>query len=143
MATSKATQQAIKFFAKHAGLSYDPKTQTPAQGKARNARRLARAERTAANMGFTFEWEYDPDGCIGCECGSEDCACSTGVSHEVLSCIVRNADGLVIGSLGGICDPTPEYRRVVEAELALESSQFAGLRALVALERKWGSEECN
>lgn len=120
MATSKATATAIKFFAKQAGFSYDPKTQTKAQGKAQTARHLARAERTAASLGFTFEWEYDLEGYHGCDCGSDDCACPTGAEHEVLGCIMRNADGEVIASLWGICQPSREYARVIMAELASE-----------------------
>jgi hypothetical protein len=118
MATTKATKQAIKFFVEHAGFSYDPKTQTPAQGKALRARALARAERQAANLGFTFEWSEDS--CIGCDCSSDTCACGHGDPHECLCCIVRNAEGKVIGSLGSICEPSREYRRVIEAELAQE-----------------------
>jgi hypothetical protein len=120
MATTNATKQAIKFFAKHAGFSFDPKTQTAKQGKAKCARSLARGERVAAKLGYTFEWEFDQDGCIGCDCGSDMCACSNGEPHEVLSCIARDADGKFIGSMGSICKPSREYRRVIEAALASE-----------------------
>jgi len=40
---------------------------------------------------------------------------------EVLVAILKDASGNVIGSLSGIGDPDNNYRRVVEAELALEA----------------------
>lgn len=40
--------------------------------------------------------------------------------HEVLWCSIRDAEGNVLTSLGGIWDPDQDYRRVVEAELAEE-----------------------
>jgi hypothetical protein len=115
MATTKATKQAIKFFVEHAGFSYDPKTQTPAQGKAQCARSLARAERMAANLGFTFEWEYDHDAdnsWMDEETRAEN--------QEAFACIARDGSGNVVASLWGIFEPSREYKRVVEAELAQE-----------------------
>ena len=125
MATTKMSpkQIAFTFFLANAGFSYDPKTETPAKGRARCARQLAKAERDAAALGFTFEWDYDQEGCIGCSCDSPDCKCSTGEDHECLSCLCRNADGEVVASLSSICEPSREYRRVVEAELAEEALQ--------------------
>lgn len=113
-----AKQRAYLFFLRNAGTSYDPKTQAPRQGKAECARRLAKAERDARALGYTFEWK--PDGCIGCDCGSPDCACSTGEPHECLVCLMRDAAGVCCQSLGSVCSPSQSYMRVVEAELALE-----------------------
>lgn len=113
---------ATQFFFEHAGYSYNPKTETAEQGRQRGAERLAAAERFAAEKSFVFEWNYDEEGCIGCDCGNPDCACSSGASHEVLYCLLRESDnGEVLQSLSGICEPSREYRRVVEAELALEA----------------------
>ena len=114
-------QAAYLFFLRNAGTSYKPATQTKRQGQSEGARMLAKAERDAAALGFTFDWDYDQEGCIGCACGSPDCKCSTGEDHECLSCICRNADGEAVASLGSICEPSREYRRVIEAELALEA----------------------
>jgi hypothetical protein len=33
---------------------------------------------------------------------------------------MRDPDGKVVQSLGSVCEPSREYRRVVEAELAAE-----------------------
>lgn len=84
-------------------------------------RLLARAEKDARKWGITFEWEVDQDGCIGCTCESKDCACYMGEPHEVLGCVARNSAGEVLSSLWGICEPSREYRRVVEAKLAVEA----------------------
>jgi hypothetical protein len=125
-------QAAFYFFLKNAGYSYDPKRQTARQDRAECARKLAKAERDAKALGYSFEWIYDEDGCTGCDCGSKDCKCSTGESHETYVCVMLNGEpscydgygrpmgGAVLQSLGGICEPSKEYRRVVEAELALE-----------------------
>lgn len=112
--------QTEQFFYDNAGFSYDPKKETEAEGKLRCAQALAEAEDYGKRHGFVFQWEADQDGCIGCECGSEDCHCCTGEAHEVLCCVLRDEDGTVLASLGAICEPTREYGRVIEAELALE-----------------------
>jgi predicted metal-binding protein len=114
-------QTPYQFFLKHAGYSYDPKTETQIQGRRRCARSMAKAEREASEQGYTFKWSDDPDGCIGCDCGAEDCDCSTGSEHETLVCIAVDGTGEYKASLGAICKPSREYRRVIEAELALES----------------------
>jgi hypothetical protein len=113
-------QAAFYFFLKNAGYSYDPATQTPRQGKSAGARRLAQAERDARALGYRFEWQDYPDGCIGCDCGEADCDCSTGRAHVCLVCLMRDSAGVCCQSLGSVCKPSREYRRVVEAELALE-----------------------
>lgn len=113
------------FFKKNAGFSYDPKTETPEQGKRQSARALARAEREAQRQGIRFQWQNDELGCIGCDCRSDDCPCSTGEPHETLYCFAyqpsENDSRVILASLGGICGATDSYRRVVEAELALEA----------------------
>lgn len=113
--------KAEQFFYDHAGFSYDPKTETEEQGHERCARELAKAESWASAEGYRVEWREDPEGCIGCDCGSEDCACSTGEYHEVLVAILYDAEGAAVASLGSICGPTRDYRRVVEAELTYQT----------------------
>jgi hypothetical protein len=109
-----------QFFYEHAGYSV-AQGETEAQGRERGARALAEAEAYAQEHDWQYAWEHDIDGCIGCECDSPECACSTGTPHETLVCILRDADGKMLESLGSICDPSREYGRVVEAELALEA----------------------
>ena len=50
-----------QFFLKHAGFSYDPKTETRMQGRMKCARMLAKAEREARDGGFSYQWSIDPD----------------------------------------------------------------------------------
>ncbi len=104
-------QQAYLFFLRNAGYSYDPKTETKQAGRSRCARQLAKAERDAAALGFTFEWQED------------DIFASHGHDEHPNTCEVCFClDGdKVLASLGCIDDATREYRRVIEAELALEA----------------------
>lgn len=107
------------FFLAHAGYSYDPRTETPMQGRIRCAQTLAYAERCALNSGCSFEWSIDPD-ITSREWTNEAPAWST------WRCVARDAEGKVFASLHGIDfgrDGEPwgdPYRRVVEAELACE-----------------------
>ena len=104
-------QAAFLFFLRDAGTSYNPKTETKRQGQYAGARRLAKAERDARALGYTFEWHAD---------------LSFAHSHDEKPpvtceyCLMRDSDGAGVQSLGCIDDATREYRRVVEAELALE-----------------------
>ena len=107
------TPKQIQFFIDQAGYSYDPKTETPEQGRERCALALAEAETRAAQEGVTYDWSIDRDGC-GCEDEGE---------HESYSVLALDANGHVFASLGAVCGLTREYRRVVEAELACELSR--------------------
>lgn len=119
-------KQAAAFFFEHAGYSYDPARETADQGRKRCAIELARAERDARAQGIWFSWDRDEEGCAGGDykpCKSDP----LGPRHLVMYCIAkRNKPGQdhvydVLASLSGICEPSPEYRRVVEAELAMEA----------------------
>ena len=101
---------AEQFFYAYAGYGYDPTTETRVQGRRRCARALAEAEQHARRMEWAAEWVWDDMPWEG-----ED------TPSEVLGCILKNQRGDVLGSLWGIGDPSPEYRRVVEAELADEA----------------------
>lgn len=118
---------AFNFFLEHAGYSYNPKTETPKQGRAKCARKLAKAERDAKALGYRFVWEGDwtlvhshDD-----EYGSE--AYPNGDPDTCESCTCFDSEGKSVASLGCIDDATPEYRRVIEAELAMEA--LAGMTA--------------
>ena len=103
-----------KFFIEHAGVSYRPGKETKAQGRRRGAEALARAEQYAEEQGWKVEWDYDQN---EYQMGDAE----TEMPNEVLVAVLRDADGHVLESLGGIGDPSDSYRRVVEAELALEA----------------------
>ena len=109
---------AYQFFLRHAGYSYDPKTQTKMQGRIQCARRLADAERQARNAGFSYRW-------------NEDTLTSEEFSDEkpgwtLWNCAMFNAKGKIVNSMGGIDfgrdrDPWSDpCKRVVEAELAID-----------------------
>lgn len=105
----------IAFFAEHAGFSWDPKTETPAQGAAKCAEALAKAEAWLASQpGHQIEWRQDDN---------DD---RSGIEHDgpLFGCIVTLADGrseslcgIDLGANGDLGDP---YTRVVVAELASE-----------------------
>lgn len=94
---------------------------------------LARAEKWAEDRGITFEWEYDSDAdsswCQRCEhirecghIGRQTMQCKhVSCEHEFLGCTLKDPEGEFMESLWGIDGVTPQHRRVVEAELALEA----------------------
>ena len=115
-----------QFFLKHAGCSYNPETETRIDGHARQARALAAAERKARDEGFYCRWEIDPytlsaDWVDNNEDGGQNCN-----PWQTWQCCMYNAEGGIVNSLHGIDfgrDKEPwgdPYRRVVEAELAIE-----------------------
>jgi len=108
-------EEAKQFFFEHAGLSYDPKSETQRQGRLRCARRLATAEEFAKKHGWTAEWVADT------EADPTDWDGEGPMGEEAFVCMLRNENGQVLATLGGTWDPTAEYQRVVEAELALEA----------------------
>ena len=108
--------KARKFFMVHAGWSYDPKIETPEEGRKRSAQKLAEAERWAKDEGISFVWEddWEIDHLKEYDCYDEEpTTCET--------CSAYDADGTCVAALGCIDDATPEYRRVIEAELAWEA----------------------
>ena len=109
----------VAFFYRQAGFGYDPKVETKNQGRIRGARALAEAERMARSFGWEYHWTDDweigshvkyygeqsfPEEPATCEC-----------------CQLLDAGGVVLESLSCIDDADKNYRRVVEAELALEA----------------------
>jgi hypothetical protein len=104
MSTRKATpkQQAYLFFLRNA-----------VRGRSYTARELAKAERDAAALGFTFEWCSDWSCDHQKKFGYEPASCQT--------CLCRSFHGEVLASLSCIDDADAAYRRVVQAELALEA----------------------
>lgn len=110
-------QKAFWFFYRNAGFSYDPKTETPRKGKARGARMLAQAERDARALGYSFGWANDWS--VGDHSKEFDCY-TNGGPETCESCVMYDAQGNSVQALGCIDDATREYRRVIEAELALE-----------------------
>ena len=106
---------AERFFYKHAGFGYNPKTESREMGRRRHARQLAKAE--AQGRVFEFAWELDPD---------LDSSSFTDEEPAWLlwECSMRDG-GMLLEYLGGIdfgrygVPDNDPYSRVVEAELAL------------------------
>ena len=98
----------IDFFLKHAYPN------TPRNVGLKAARNLAEAEKFAEDAGWKVSWNYDQE---PYDMGDAE----TEPPSEVLTAALLDADDNVLGSLGGIGDPDNNYKRVVEAELALEA----------------------
>jgi hypothetical protein len=116
-----------RFHWEHGAYSYDPKTETSEQGRVRTAIRMAAAECRAREAGWTFRWEQD-------DITSEEHS-NEQPFYPLWACLAYDADGHVVGSLGGVDfgrDVAPwgaPYRRVIEAELAYEAVPVAFLPA--------------
>lgn len=117
---------ATDFFFRHAGFSYDPKTETPDQGKQRCAQALAAAELRARDGGYSFQWEIDPHTRSDDWKKPDEDGGKYRAPWQTWVCDMYDPQGELVQSLGGIDfgrDGSPfgdPYRRVVEAELALE-----------------------
>jgi hypothetical protein len=109
------------FFKDHAGYCVGR--------KALGALALAKAEIWAEEKEVEYRWDWDDDG----DLGDHHYWCSTAIeenhfhmpersrhTHEILWCAAY-LDDACIASLSGIIDPDNTYRRVIEAELALEA----------------------
>jgi hypothetical protein len=113
-----ANLRAFRFFAEHAGYVVGE--------RAKGALALARAERDASEAGVEFVWEYDDDADYSWM-NEEEAAREHTVERvrAVLPCDEHGIDckhARTLGSLSGIFDADANYRRVIEAELALEAS---------------------
>lgn len=77
-----------------------------------SALRLAKASEIAKLEGWEVFWEHD-----------QECAViyKDEEFEECLMAILRNENGEILEILGGILDPSPDYAKVIEAELALQS----------------------
>lgn len=119
---SKKTMPAdVRFFYDHAGYSWDPKTETKAQGRRRCAEEYAHAERSRPES-WSFKWDYDPD--IGPTEWLDMMGSEQDAPDEVLSCVLVDSRGQHLASLWGIADPDRNYRRVIEAELTMEATDM-------------------
>ncbi len=103
---SGVNYQAYRFFFENAGYCVGR--------RAAGALALARAEKAASERGWSFSWEWDE---LPYEMGDAE----TEPPEEVLVCVLKDEHGRTLECLGGIGDPSKEYVRVVEAELALEA----------------------
>jgi hypothetical protein len=114
-------QTPTEFFHEHAGYSYDPKTETEAEGRERCARELAKAESFAESVGWSCEWEIDDIDSSEFDDSPEPWA--------LWRARLVDRNGETLDSLGGVDfgrDREPwgdAYARVVFAELASEAME--------------------
>lgn len=111
---AKIDRKAFRFFLNNAGYATPP-------GRVACAAALAKAEKKARELNFQFLWEPDYDADLGdhaywCAMAKHGKDCSH--NAEGVSLMVN---GETLQSLWGIIDADESYRRVVEAELALEA----------------------
>ncbi len=122
MTTINGITRSVAFFFEHAGYSY-PVDEQSREGRTLyrviGAETLAEAERQAREQGYTFEWQLD-------DLDSSEWD-KRKPAYEQWACLMYDAEHKVVQSLGGIDfgrdSPEPwgkPYKRVVEAELALE-----------------------
>ncbi len=121
----KGTQmnETEQFFYDQAGWGYNPSSETPEEGRTAGAIRLADAEKMAQDAGYTFSWSDDWEIGNHKEFFGADSAYADSEPDTCENCDMFDPDGNLVQSLGCIDDASSQYRRVVEAELALE--QFA------------------
>jgi hypothetical protein len=112
----KALEDNVKFFFDHAGWNYNPKTETKKEGRIRCARSLADAEQLAQSYGLQFRWQ--DDWAVGDHTREFDYKSNPSTCE---SCVCEDGEDNVLASLSCIDDADDNYRRVVEAELALEA----------------------
>jgi hypothetical protein len=104
---SPARRRGILWFAEHAGYIVGKRLE--------GSKALYDAEQTAKAAGCYWEWVDDPDGAP--RRGDEH----FGKVEYSESCTLRDDNGEWLASLGGIWDADDNYRRVIQAELALEA----------------------
>lgn len=111
------------FFYEHAGYSYTPGKETEEEGRTRCAFALADAEAWALAEGYSFDWGP-------CDTDSSDFS-DERPFYVLHACYMCDADGSLVQSLHAIAfgrdkPAAGPYRRVVEAELALEQQNAEG-----------------
>lgn len=117
-----------QFFYDQAGWSFDPKTETSEQGRKRCAQLLAKVETWAKANGVRYEWTKDDiTNKSALAPGIFPIAASEPGPKYFLDCVLCYHNGKLVGSLGGVDfghriprNQSP-YKRVVEAELAIEA----------------------
>lgn len=111
---TKTLRESWRFFMREAGYRVG--------FKAFGALELAKAETWVSEVGLADNYEVEEDERAYCYCENTQCQYHEGSTHEweTLFVSLRDNDGTVLASLGGIMAPSREYLRVVKAQLALQ-----------------------
>ena len=110
-----STSSDAQFFHDNAGWSYDPTTETPEEGRARTAERLAAAEQRLKSGPYFIRVVPDDEPWDG------DVPWDGPIWTVGLYSVEDNAAPQLIGSLSSVaCEEGDAYLRVVAAELANE-----------------------
>jgi hypothetical protein len=116
--------EAYHHMREHAGMSYQPSIETREQGAVRSALELARAEYVARHSAVYFAWQADDDPDLSWMDADARTELERGET-AMMACVLYGADGESLASLWGIHMRDPwqadPYRRVIEAQLALEA----------------------
>lgn len=120
MAVEDVWSEALQFHYEHGGYCYDPATERPEDGRARCALAAAGAEAWAKEQGLEFRWEDD------WQVGSHRDAFGRGSAYEDAEPETCEQCGAWLGdeclaAIGCVDDADDNYRRVIEAELAMEA----------------------
>lgn len=122
--TARLAREAPAPVAKAWWFFYANDTHVSPPGAARCSLNMARAEHWARGLGYTFAWEYEAEDFTDHFDDPEDRELAS--QGQVYYCLLCDSeDGTAAGlrtlaSLGGILAPSAEYKRLVEASLALD-----------------------
>lgn len=111
-------QKEEQFFYAHAGFSY-AQGESPEGARVMNAHALAQAEQWATRTGYAFKWTTDD------EIDSSDFL-DEKPAYKLWLCVMEDSTGELVTGIGAVDfgrDGEPwgdNYRRVLEAEMALE-----------------------
>jgi hypothetical protein len=118
MYASKTYDEAVEFFGQNAGLRIYP-GESENQARLRAGQEYAAAEMTIREQSWSVGWL--PDWEIGSHLQEYGEAYSDGEPDTCEVATLYNSRDEILASLGCIDDATNDYRRVVDAELALEA----------------------
>lgn len=118
------TFEGYRHMREHGASSYRPSLETAEQGAVRSALELARADFALHASGAFVEWERDYEADTSWMDAEQRAELERGET-AMMGAALYNADGAYAAGLWSIHMRTPygadPYRRVVEAELALEA----------------------
>jgi|SRR5882672_7371092 len=123
MLPTQPLDKAQRFFFDNAGYSWNPRKETPAQGRTRGAMALRAAEQAYSDAEAYASVEF-------CVWPDEIATYEDGEQRYMMA--IRDGDGHTMNSCGAMDSEDSTQRRIMHAELALDI--LAELRELTAAE---------